>query len=1198
MVEMMIIEKQRLEQAETFPYSQEEELRINKLQHKKNNQLFEIAFCGHFSAGKSTILNTLLGAEVLPTSPIPTSANIIEIKNGEQGLTVNSKSEVKQVWNGEIPWHKVREWGMNGNQISKMTITAPLPFLGEHSCILDTPGVDSTDETHESVTVEQLYTTDAIVYVMDYNHVQSETNLYFLKQLSVEKKPIYLVINQIDKHNESEIPFSIFKKSVEDVFRAWDIHYIGLYFTSMKKQEHPLNQFPLLEQHLKALLFQSSQLMNDSLQRLEHGFYHAVKNRLEAEKQEAIHELIEELKEKGFQQSQLAEKEQLTEQLQRAKNYQTGLWQYFDSELGKLFGNVTLFPALTTDKARDWIESIQPDFKVGVFFTKNKTAAEQEDRLKRLLTELQDKVKAQLLFHVQVFFQKVDRTLLTNQDQFEDGYNQLELQLTKQLLKDHVRTDHSNREYVYTFTGEMTKLIVKEIRQNAKALIEIQIIGMKHYFEKEANKLAEKLLTFQEIEYYQLKIEEVETDFNGLLKVVVEKLTLFTANQKYNQRIILAMKGAYPEVAGQAFTNVTLESDSVITTDIVTKDNATTVNFSEEDTARWLVNVKEALQKNQKTSILNQDRENLLERINRYQKQQFIVSLFGAFSAGKSSFANALLGCDVLPVSPNPTTATVSTVKKSTIVYPHGTAVVTVKSKQSLNDEITAISEQLELSLTIDNINNWQPKKQEFISSWQKTYLQYLATIKASFEISDWKLGSQFTVPHGQLQGFVADETKACLIEEVTIYYDSPITEKGIVLVDTPGVNSIHGRHTNVAFKQMRSSDAIFYLTYYNHAFSKADQYFLEQMGQVNESFKHDKLYFVINAADLAQSQGELNGVRKHVYDQLVKNKIDQPRLYDLSSREGLQGKQEQLETKTSFSQFEQAFYEYTILELKQLSVKMITADLSNFVEKINDSVAFMNAKKKVQLKKQAELKIIVRNETKRVNEVSLGYAVRDVFQEFDQLVLYLRERMRFVLNDYFSTAINVAVLTGKTKNQLQEQLTTQIKEWRGLGEYFLKQELEATVIRIEEAIKKRASKWLKDEETILQKQLPFIYVNHEIKIDPIDVPLQDLHLLVETDNYRSYMKSKKDFFEQGKVKELKEVLVTDGVDQVSTVIEASAKRYRLAFEQQFLTLDTSLKQRLVTTIESELARFEALLDPLEKKALLKEHEDLRRFTC
>ncbi|WP_157890051.1 dynamin family protein, partial [Paenibacillus sp. DMB5] len=38
---------------------------------------------------------------------------------------------------------------------------------------------------------------------------------------------------------------------------------------------------------------------------------------------------------------------------------------------------------------------------------------------------------------------------------------------------------------------------------------------------------------------------------------------------------------------------------------------------------------------------------------------RFTLALFGAFSAGKSSFANALLGEDVLPVSPHPATAAV-----------------------------------------------------------------------------------------------------------------------------------------------------------------------------------------------------------------------------------------------------------------------------------------------------------------------------------------------------------------------------------------------------------------------------------------------------------------------------------------------------------------------------------------------------------
>lgn len=35
-----------------------------------------IAFTGHYSAGKSSLLNCLLMENILPTSPIPTSANL------------------------------------------------------------------------------------------------------------------------------------------------------------------------------------------------------------------------------------------------------------------------------------------------------------------------------------------------------------------------------------------------------------------------------------------------------------------------------------------------------------------------------------------------------------------------------------------------------------------------------------------------------------------------------------------------------------------------------------------------------------------------------------------------------------------------------------------------------------------------------------------------------------------------------------------------------------------------------------------------------------------------------------------------------------------------------------------------------------------------------------------------------------------
>ncbi|WP_261178250.1 dynamin family protein [Anaerobacillus sp. CMMVII] len=799
-----------------------------KLHEKKSTGMFEVAFCGHFSAGKSTILNTLLGAEVLPTSPIPTSANIIEIKNGLQGLTVHAKESQPKVWQGEIPWTKVREWGMNGGEITKMTITAPLPFLGEHSCILDTPGVDSTDETHEAVTVEQLYTTDAIVYVMDYNHVQSETNLYFLKQLTLEKKLIYIVINQIDKHNEAEIPFSLFKKSIEEVFARWDIKYFGLYFTSMKNTEHPLNQFSLLEKQLKGLLFQSKQVTEGSQLRLEHGFYQAVLHRLQDEQQEMTLELISEMKEKGYDIEQLSEGEKLTSQMISLRNFEEELWGQFDQELGTLFKNVTLFPAITTDLARDWIESLQPGFKVGLLFSKKKTLEEQERRLQKLVNELQDKVKSQLVFHVQSYFQKVDRTQLSNVDAFEEAYSNLPYFVTKELLKERVLTAHASREYVFTFTGEITNTIIKEVKAKAKALVDIQISGIKPYINEEIKKLENKLAKNKEIQEYNIRIENVKESYQELLEKVQKRLEQLPLDRKFYEQLNQAMQGTYPD-RKNAFTKVIFENDSVINTETIIKNKEVAISFSEDDTARWLENIKNTLLKFQKTSLLAQERDHLLERIGRYEKQNYIVSLFGAFSAGKSSFANALLGDNVLPVSPHPTTATVSTVQKSTAEHPHGTVVVTLKSQQSLNEEIVTVAEQIDLKLTLKTLHTWKPSMKDFISSWQKTYAEYLVTIQTSTEESEWTLGTDLYVSLEELQGFVADESKACLIEKVHIYYDAPITLKGIVLVDTPGVNSIHGRHTNVAFQQMRSSDAIFYLTYYNHAFSKADQYFLQQ---------------------------------------------------------------------------------------------------------------------------------------------------------------------------------------------------------------------------------------------------------------------------------------------------------------------------------------------------------------------------------
>src|SRR5690606_28053866 len=93
---------------------------------------------------------------------------------------------------------------------------------------------------------------------------------------------------------------------------------------------------------------------------------------------------------------------------------------------------------------------------------------------------------------------------------------------------------------------------------------------------------------------------------------------------------------------------------------------------------------------------------------------------------------------------------------------------------------------------------------------------------------------------------------------------------------------------TNVAFEYIKNADAIIFVTYYNHAFSQADKDFLTQLGRVKDIFQLDKMFFVVNASDLAKSEEELQLVVEHVERNLLQHQIQSPRIFPLSSQAAL----------------------------------------------------------------------------------------------------------------------------------------------------------------------------------------------------------------------------------------------------------------------------------------------------------------------
>lgn len=135
------------------------------------------------------------------------------------------------------------------------------------------------------------------------------------------------------------------------------------------------------------------------------------------------------------------------------------------------------------------------------------------------------------------------------------------------------------------------------------------------------------------------------------------------------------------------------------------------------------------------------------------------------------------------------------------------------------------------------------PEKAEL----NKMYQAYIKALILGYKQLEPYIGKTMMITLEEFASFAVEEQKAAYVEAIDLYYDCSITKQGITLVDTPGADSINARHTNVSFDYIKFADAILYVTYYNHALSRADKDFLMQLGRVKESFELDKMFFLLS---------------------------------------------------------------------------------------------------------------------------------------------------------------------------------------------------------------------------------------------------------------------------------------------------------------------------------------------------------------
>ncbi|MFD1178815.1 dynamin family protein, partial [Paenibacillus puldeungensis] len=399
MVEQNLLDKLRI-LAKTL-LEEEDDLAAKELQEigdKLCKEEIVIAFCGHFSAGKSSLINRLCGKQVLPSSPLPTSANVVMIRNGLPRAVLSSSDPSKPP--SEVPVQTIEQYARNGLDYTRIELWNEVELLGQGGVLLDTPGVDSNDAGHALAAHSALHLADIVFYVMDYNHVSSETNLSFAKSLSDYGKPLYMVVNQMDKHREQELPFEQYRSSVEQAFRVWNVKSCGTFYISLKDEELPGNMLPGLKQSVGRLLDSGSSL-------LEYSAYTSAAQSLQGyfKRRAAIEEPERQaLEEEAGGDSDIIQMEEEFKKLEASGGADEQIWESHRQEWLKQLSSMLETSQLMIPSVRElasrYLESRSPGFKVKGWFGSGKTENERLKRRDDFLQALGEQVDAQVNWHV------------------------------------------------------------------------------------------------------------------------------------------------------------------------------------------------------------------------------------------------------------------------------------------------------------------------------------------------------------------------------------------------------------------------------------------------------------------------------------------------------------------------------------------------------------------------------------------------------------------------------------------------------------------------------------------------------------------------------------------------------------------------------------------------------------------------------
>ncbi len=186
---------------------------MGQIKELLTRQDFVVGVVGEFKRGKSSLLNSIISRDLLPSDVLPATAAICVIKSAEKEEIV-----LRYVDGGReiFPCNKgVLERISKGGDIQPERIKQATVKLVDSPIkdiiFIDTPGVNDLSEFRIQLTYEILPNCDAIVFLLDHAAPMKKTEAKFLedKIVSLGISELIFVLSKVDLLSEQEMDQSL-----------------------------------------------------------------------------------------------------------------------------------------------------------------------------------------------------------------------------------------------------------------------------------------------------------------------------------------------------------------------------------------------------------------------------------------------------------------------------------------------------------------------------------------------------------------------------------------------------------------------------------------------------------------------------------------------------------------------------------------------------------------------------------------------------------------------------------------------------------------------------------------------------------------------------------------------------------------------------------------------------------------------------